>query len=388
MKLKIGENIRRLRRSSAMTQEEFAAHMGVSGQAVSRWETGATYPDIEMLPVIAELFGVGVEELMGLTSTARTDAATVELRRIMETMNPEEARIALRQLHRVYPRNTEIMEILCRYSDRPEEVRHLLDGMLAQGLTLTECHDPIQQLFYDEEESGLPFLMERYTTPIDESGEFFLEERYRYRGEYDKLEARREETLLVLYSRLCRYLVWDVMPDHHVKNHLWASRRILELINSLAGTAGLRPVSGDGVPDLWFGERVTAGLRLTAHAASSGQTDEAFCALEDTIDLCEHVWHLPDNTKLTFRTPSLCRFEGILRRDRSQSPTEYRLTINLNPGPIELFRSPRSVIACLTAPRGWEWFDPIRAHPRFLACLARMKAFDRPVIHPANPLSS
>ncbi len=42
MKLKIGENIRRLRRSADMTQEEFAARMGVSAQAISRWETGVS----------------------------------------------------------------------------------------------------------------------------------------------------------------------------------------------------------------------------------------------------------------------------------------------------------------------------------------------------------
>ncbi len=38
----------------------------------------------------------------------------------------------------------------------------------------------------------------------------------------------------------------------------------------------------------------------------------------------------------------------------------------------------------LTVPTGWEWFDPIREHPRFLACLERMKEFDRAEIYPAG----
>ena len=52
MKLTIGENIRNYRRKQDLTQEEFAERLGVSYQSVSRWENGATYPDIELLHAI------------------------------------------------------------------------------------------------------------------------------------------------------------------------------------------------------------------------------------------------------------------------------------------------------------------------------------------------
>lgn len=77
MKLMIGENIKRLRRERDMTQEELAEQLGVTFQSVSRWENNACYPDMEMVPVIAEFFDISVDKLMGLD--AEREAAEVQL---------------------------------------------------------------------------------------------------------------------------------------------------------------------------------------------------------------------------------------------------------------------------------------------------------------------
>ena len=61
----LGENIRNLRISKGITQEKFGYEMGVSAQAVSRWENGVTYPDITMLPTIADYFDVTLDTLIG-----------------------------------------------------------------------------------------------------------------------------------------------------------------------------------------------------------------------------------------------------------------------------------------------------------------------------------
>lgn len=61
----LGENIRSLRIAKGVTQEQFGYELGVTAQSVSRWENGATYPDITMLPVIADFFDVSMDELMG-----------------------------------------------------------------------------------------------------------------------------------------------------------------------------------------------------------------------------------------------------------------------------------------------------------------------------------
>ena len=59
----IAANLRKLRIEKKLTQEQIAEKLGVSPQSVSRWETSATYPDVMLLPEIAKLYGVLVDDL-------------------------------------------------------------------------------------------------------------------------------------------------------------------------------------------------------------------------------------------------------------------------------------------------------------------------------------
>ena len=65
MQIKLGEKIREYRRRAGLRQEDLASALGVTGQAVSRWEAVGGYPDIEMLPAIANYFHVTIDELFG-----------------------------------------------------------------------------------------------------------------------------------------------------------------------------------------------------------------------------------------------------------------------------------------------------------------------------------
>ena len=64
MDMTIGKRIALLRKEKGLTQEELAQHMGVSPQAVSKWENDQTCPDISALPKLARLLGVTVDELL------------------------------------------------------------------------------------------------------------------------------------------------------------------------------------------------------------------------------------------------------------------------------------------------------------------------------------
>ena len=64
MDMTIGKRIALLRKEKGLTQEELAQHMGISPQAVSKWENDQTCPDISALPRLSRLLGVSVDELL------------------------------------------------------------------------------------------------------------------------------------------------------------------------------------------------------------------------------------------------------------------------------------------------------------------------------------
>ena len=61
----LGNNIMILRKENGLTQEQLANGLGISYQAVSKWETGNACPDISMLPLLADMFSVSVDQLIG-----------------------------------------------------------------------------------------------------------------------------------------------------------------------------------------------------------------------------------------------------------------------------------------------------------------------------------
>lgn len=69
MNVYFGENIKRLRKSKGITQEVLAEYLGISFQAVSKWERNEGYPDITLIPLIAEYFKVSTDELLGFSLT-------------------------------------------------------------------------------------------------------------------------------------------------------------------------------------------------------------------------------------------------------------------------------------------------------------------------------
>ena len=67
-----GNRIAALRKERGMTQEMLANNLGVTNQAVSKWENDQSYPDIEQLPNLADLFGVSIDSLFGREQKALT----------------------------------------------------------------------------------------------------------------------------------------------------------------------------------------------------------------------------------------------------------------------------------------------------------------------------
>ncbi len=66
MTIYFSENIKKLRKEKGLTQDALAEILGVSFQAVSKWERNESYPDITLLPVISSLFNTSIDDLLGI----------------------------------------------------------------------------------------------------------------------------------------------------------------------------------------------------------------------------------------------------------------------------------------------------------------------------------
>ncbi len=71
--MNIGNNIKQLRQQNNLTQDQVAEKLGVSYQAVSKWENNANAPDIVLLPKIADMFGVSIDALFSDDLTASSE---------------------------------------------------------------------------------------------------------------------------------------------------------------------------------------------------------------------------------------------------------------------------------------------------------------------------
>lgn len=111
MEIRIGKNIKRLRKAKNVTQEQISEILGISVTAVSKWERNETYPDITLLFPLAHYFGVTLDELMGYDEEkvqAEIDK-TLELYRSLWMTEPETAREVIEKAYRNYPNDYLVM---------------------------------------------------------------------------------------------------------------------------------------------------------------------------------------------------------------------------------------------------------------------------------------
>ena len=69
----VGDELKRLRKQRNLSQIDLAEILNVSQSTITSWENGTRKPDIDMLPVIAEYFGVSTDELYGIESDVSGD---------------------------------------------------------------------------------------------------------------------------------------------------------------------------------------------------------------------------------------------------------------------------------------------------------------------------
>lgn len=114
MNIKLGEKIRSLRKQKNISQEVLAQYLGVSFQAVSKWENGDNLPDVTMIPAIASFFDVSTDELFDFNRIEMENKVQQLCWDIAEYRysQPEKAEEDLRALLKQYPGNEIILNNL------------------------------------------------------------------------------------------------------------------------------------------------------------------------------------------------------------------------------------------------------------------------------------
>ena len=330
MKLNLGENIRRLRKQQNLTQEQLAYRLGVSAQSVSRWENGTTYPDLEFIPVMAQIFSTTTDVLLGCTEPEEKMTSKElqdHLQQTMDSDDPGRMIAFLRTIRHEY--FEEFPDIAMAFWHLPnkypnlyqsetfrEELRQLVEDYLTHGDCNEKKASLIAWMCYIEDEEHLKKLIEKHSTGaswnLTKVGMYMYHARkwdkrdlYRELAEEEKLR-RLADFLKVPNIHLLRTIGKDrktcspterefdpqAFPPQYWRGVNERKLQILHTFNAVVPEEE-HPISGNGRLDLWVEIRLDIGINYAAQLSACGEYDSALTVLEDIAGLLEQLTDFP-----------------------------------------------------------------------------------------------
>ena len=396
MKLDLSEKIRRMRRERNMSQEELAEVFGVSSQTVSRWETGATYPDVELLPVIAGFFGCSTDELLGVSNALREERINKYWDEFENARDDDEQIAVLRRAYTEFPNEWLFGVDLCEclgadYEKNVDEVRRIVYDALGRCTDTGWRTNFIMRFASIETDDRIEDFLREYSETFAVTRAELLELRYRIRNKqqgdplyagtkmYNQIEKVKE---VLTYT----HGVTGSVCDSNVKACRY--RANLDYLNTIIGvdeeTRRKSPVLGDGTVDLWWRIRMDNAISLARVLSESGKYDDALNTIEEATELAKRLYALPVGTVLSYRLESTglldCKIEKEIEDGRLYVIARYLRFIGSRLHGItdeeiayESYCDTFDVNAYVKKLMDTV-FDPIRNHPRYKACVERMEA--------------
>jgi len=214
MKITLSQNLRKLRHDRDLTQEELAGFLGISYQAVSKWERDEGYPDITMLPILANYFGVTVDTLIGNDIASREEQIqfyTDEYYSLNRNGKMDDAVELATKAYHEYPYDWGIIDIYMRsltrgYSEMPREKMPELRTLCK--MVVDKCPDAEIQMFaiysmlFAEDDDNVEEWFARVPGTYDFTEGERREDRYLERGQTDKFRHQRQENRMQLFQYL------------------------------------------------------------------------------------------------------------------------------------------------------------------------------------------
>lgn len=204
--LKIGMKITEHRKRKGVTQEELANYLGVSKPAVSKWESGQSYPDILLLPQLAAYFNISIDELVGYEPQMTMEDIRKLYRRLADAFTKEpfeqvlkECRAYLKKYYSCWQLQMQMgLVLLNHFSLVPEKelADEIMDELLvlfqriekdSDDVTLAKLAVQMQAVcyLYQQKPEEAIELLEKLSEPILRS-ESLLVKAYQMKGDTDK----------------------------------------------------------------------------------------------------------------------------------------------------------------------------------------------------------
>ena len=378
MKLYIGDTIKRLRQQNGLTQEKLAEKLGVSFQSVSRWEGGTSYPDIELIPEIADFFHVTTDELMGLEKTLMDKKLEEALKQIEGDISLKERLVIQRQLHKDFPFDSGVLYGLintlgelceegneCEYY---EELKKYAEEYLALPAEKTYYRDQVKtELIAAAPEEETDTMLNKFASEFDMRSGALLKKRYEYRGDKERCEAQIQANLIDTIHNV----VFDSFPSGtDADGTSRCQTKALHILNILSGNEkdGLIPPT----PDMWSCCRLWLGV---SHAMSLCRIlenkDAALNVLGMTVTLAENIFALSDGSILPKEDGAFPCISVCVSFSSPSKFYNYRHPLFVYKNQGKEFRKNHAAFRP-------EWlnrreFDPIREDLRFLDLAERVR---------------
>ena len=190
--MELAGNLKRLRKAAGLTQEALAEKLHLTGQAVSRWETGEGYPEITLLPTLADLLGVTVDALLrNAKLTAEEKNAVMErFTRLSQEGKNEEAIALMEEQLRLHPEEDAMRE------------RMTTSLLLYARKLRQEGKDALAVIALRKAEASMEALRSSEDPWIRRQPDAKLPEIYYLLGEKEKLRQQHVMTMDPYYSSM------------------------------------------------------------------------------------------------------------------------------------------------------------------------------------------
>lgn len=214
--MNIGNKIRELRKQRGITQEQLAESIGISFQAVSKWENNIALPDITLAPALASYFGVSMDELFDFNLKEIEHAVRIITEKAYQyrESNPAESRRILEEGLKKYPENDILLNNLLYvldYSVKPDETIAIASKLIEKTNQNDVKYDALRFLAYaykakgdlESAEAAIEQIPEIYFTKLTEKA-YLLSGKAKFEAA-EKQKWISFENLLQMMWKLAEY---------------------------------------------------------------------------------------------------------------------------------------------------------------------------------------